>query len=237
LLPGVSICGSRYDDKLPSKLGATIWGYAGKDTIQARNGRADEISGGPGKDTATVDAKDTVKGVEKCLGRPSCPRASASVKRLTASQVQFVLEEPIVVCDLEPGSENRRMWLPLEPKMRAADTTSRIDWQTVAYTPVLYRHDGTDWRVYRERIWLFDRTFDPSERATPFTGNFWRHTRTKQRTSVFFYVDDPGTYRVSVRYHWYRTPSVAAHEVVDAVDDHFGEFETDRTHQSCTFPA
>lgn len=235
---GVPICGSRYDDTLRSRHGHSIWAYPGKDVISARNGKADEIRGASGVDRAVVDAKDIVWGdVERCPPYPRCPRARTTARQLAVSQVQFFKEEPIVVCDLEPGTENRRLWLPLEPKVRAADSTDRVDWQTVAYRAILYRHDGTDWRVRNQSSWFFDRTFDPSERATPFFGNFWRHLRTKQRQQVVsFYADDPGTYRVSIKYYWYRTPSVREHETEDVVDDHFGEFETDRRHESCTFP-
>jgi hypothetical protein len=235
---GGSICGSRFDDTLRSKKGHPIWGYPGKDLISARNGKVDEIRGGPGKDTAIVDSKDTVWGdVEKCLPYVRCPGSRAQPKRLAVSQVQFFKEEPIVVCDLEPGTENRRLWVAMEPRMRAADTTNRVDWQTVAYRAILYRHDGTDWRVRGQSTWLFDRTFDPSERATEFHGNFWRHLRTKQRQQVInFYADEAGVYRVSVKYYWYRTRSVAEHEVEDVVDYHFGEFETNNRHESCTFP-
>ena len=84
---------------------------------------------------------------------------------------------------------------------------------------------------------VFDRTFDPTETATPFLGNYWRHLKSKQRYFIWFYVDEPGTYRISVKYYWYKTANIAAHEEEYYVDDHFGEFETDNTHTSCTFPA
>jgi hypothetical protein len=233
--------GSRHNDALRSSRGGkVICAYPGGDTIAAKNTKADEIVGGPGLDTAKIDGtKDTVwPDVEQCRGFRGnrCPPASKA-KLLAASQVQFFKEEPIVVCDIDPRNENRRLWIVLEPRVRAADTTARVDWQTVAYRAILYRHDGADWRVYRQSPWLFDRTFDPSETATAFYGNFWRRLGTRQRDqSPFFYADDPGTYRMTVKYYWYKTRSVAEHEIEDLVDYHFGEFETDRTHQSCTFP-
>jgi hypothetical protein len=233
--------GSRHNDVLRSSRGGkVICAYGGSDSISAKNRKADEIVGGPGLDTAKIDGKDTVwPDVEQCPGyaRNRCPRAAKATKLLAASQVQFFKEEPIVVCDIHPRNENRRLWIVLEPRMRAADTTVRVDWQTVAYRAILYRHDGTDWRVYRQSPWLFDRTFDLSETATTFYGNFWRRIGTRQRDQFpFFYADNAGTYRVTVKYYWYKTLSVAEHEVEDLVDYHFGEFETDRTHQSCTFP-
>jgi hypothetical protein len=236
---GISLCGSRFADQLHSKLGHTIRSYPGNDKIWAKNGKVDEIWGGPGtNDMARVDAKDTVKGdIEKCPPRPTCPKAAPTYARIDKGEVVYPATQPIVICDLEPGTNRRRMWFPREPFIRAVDTTKRVDWQTVAWTPLRYKFDGVNWVANQSHIWLFDRTFDPTETATPFLGNYWRHLKSKQRYFIWFYVDEPGTYRISVKYYWYKTANIAAHEEEYYVDDHFGEFETDNTHTSCTFPA
>jgi hypothetical protein len=233
------VCGSRYDDELRAKHGGSINSFPGNDKVWAKNGKANEVWGGPGRnDVAYVDAKDTVHDIEKCPNRPRgrCPKAAASFKSVAAGQVEFPASEPVVVCDHRPGTTERRVWLAAEPMIRAADTTPRVDWQTVAYTPVLTKWDGVKWVVNQEKVWLFDRTFDPSERATPFIGNYWRDFKNKQRGFFVFNIVEPGTYRVWVKYYWYKTPHVAAHEIGDYVNAHYGEFETDNKHETCTFP-
>jgi Ca2+-binding RTX toxin-like protein len=59
-----TILGTFGDDRLRAHGGDVVCGLEGNDTINARNGKADSIDGGPGVDTATVDAIDRVRHVE-----------------------------------------------------------------------------------------------------------------------------------------------------------------------------
>jgi len=59
-----TVLGTPGDDRLRARGGDVVCGLEGNDTIYARNGKADSIDGGPGVDTATVDAIDRVRHVE-----------------------------------------------------------------------------------------------------------------------------------------------------------------------------
>lgn len=62
------ICGLGGNDKIfPGGLDVVLAG-AGNDVIYARNGKPDNISGGPGNDAARIDkGLDTVTSVERLL--------------------------------------------------------------------------------------------------------------------------------------------------------------------------
>ena len=62
-----TVLGTEADDQLRAKGGDLVCGLGGSDRISARNGKVDTIDGGPGIDTATVDAFDHVRHVEHVL--------------------------------------------------------------------------------------------------------------------------------------------------------------------------
>jgi hypothetical protein len=125
--------------------------------------------------------------------------------------------------------------------MRAVDATSGVDWQTVAWSPVLYKLVGTEWVLHAQNIWLFDRTNDRAP-ANQFYANWWRRftSKKKERWFVWFEPPEAGTYQVRLRYYWYKTNRVPAHaweDDVDSVDPHYSSagFEGP-THKWCIFP-
>ncbi len=61
----VGIDGGRGDDTLEGGGGRDVLnGGRGPDDLHARDTAADSVLGGPGRDEATVDRRDTVSGVE-----------------------------------------------------------------------------------------------------------------------------------------------------------------------------
>jgi hypothetical protein len=59
-----TVLGTDGNDHLVAHGGDVVCAGRGNDTIDARNGKVDTIDGGPGVDTATVDASDHVRHVE-----------------------------------------------------------------------------------------------------------------------------------------------------------------------------
>jgi hypothetical protein len=251
------LCGSRYGDKLKASRwgGHHMDGYQGNDVFRADNKSSvgDEIVGGPGRDTAYIDKNDEVIGVEVC--KPiKCPKPSASLAALTgrplsktrvgedrAGEDRFTVYRSRIECRLSPSEGKRQMWFLVEPQIRAADASSRIDWQTVAWSPALYKLVGTEWVLDVENIWLFDRTSDARPVGVPQYFNWWRRfTGKKERWFVWFEPPQPGTYQVRLRYYGYKTTKVPAYRWEDdaeSVDPHYSSegFEGP-THKWCVFP-
>ena len=71
---------------------------------------------------------------------------------------------------------------------------------------------------------------------TSFPGNFWRRFDTNERYVYYIPVTRPGTYRLSVRYHWYEGDGgQQAADAFKIVTKHYGDFESpDR--RACVFP-
>ena len=60
------LVGGRRDDRLTGGSGRDrLQGEGGADVLRARDGRIDRVSGGGGRDTAVIDRKDVVRGVEQ----------------------------------------------------------------------------------------------------------------------------------------------------------------------------
>jgi hypothetical protein len=64
------VLGTFGNDRLRARGGDVVCGLEGDDIINARNGKVDSIDGGPGEDTATVDAIDRVRHVEHVRRAP-----------------------------------------------------------------------------------------------------------------------------------------------------------------------
>jgi len=261
--PSQPLCGSLKNDTLISKNGHNIEAFKGNDTICANNGYEDDIWGGPevrGGDRALVDAEDLAGASPAAWGRKrdietvtrrrigwakkACPRrgsyaaATLRAQRPAQTPLRGPAYGPIIFCDVEPGTTDRwRIWFPQEPVLRAADQGRGIQWQTVAWSAVLYKQEGLAWIESGQTIWLWDRTFEEGSKK-PFIGHYWRRfTGTRDRRFVLFYPTLPGTYRVEIKYHWYRErPRAADFEGQAGDDDHVGPNETDGNHDSCTFP-
>ena len=263
--PRQPLCGSLKNDKLTSIYGHSIEAFGGNDTICANNGYEDDIWGGPevnDGDRALVDAEDLAGASPAAWGRKrdietvtrkrtgwakkACPRrgssgyAAAPLRAQRPTEVHGPAYGPIVFCGTSGGTADRlpwRIWFPEEPEIRATDQGRGIQWQTVAWSAVLYRQVDTLWIETAQTIWLWDRIFEEGSKK-PFKGHWWRRfTGTRDRTWVWFEPSLPGTYRVEIKYRWYREkPRAPDFEGQAGDDDHVGPNETDGNHDSCTFP-
>ena len=232
------LCGTGGKDTLTAVGGGdTVWGYQGDDQLKARNGKVDLVYGGPGADAGAFDACDTVYEVEtQQAGAPSCPGVKGmSVAAAGATPAPW-WSNPIIECSANPESPGTwRVRIIKQPSMRAIDVSSAVDWQFVAWSAVLKRWDGTAFKDYKTSRWLWDLTYD--RQVTAFPGNFWRRFDTNERYFFYFSVPEPGTYRMSVRYHWYEGDGgERAADEFRIVTKHYGDFESpDR--RACLFPA
>jgi hypothetical protein len=117
-----------------------------------------------------------------------------------------------------------------------------VDWQRVAWTGILYTLVNGEWvqaspttqGANSQTEWLWDRTYD--QQVVAFPGNLWRRFTTNERWFTWFNVKEPGSYRVAIKFRWFRPNGSVQHDELDWAGSHFGEFETAGGHQSCTFP-
>jgi hypothetical protein len=210
-----AVCGSAYADVVIAKGGFhTVWAYDGNDVIRARNARPDLIYGGTNRDRAFLDCRDHPVGVEVMLWpKHGCakakPKKAAQERSTQAVSPKYPRSTPTLVCEGDAAAPLIR-FLRL-PSMRAVDATTKIDWQPVTWSGLLYRQDGSRWTRVAQTPWFYDRTVD--QQATTFPGNVWRDRATGKRIrSWTFPLDAPGTYRVGVRYHWYAANGTPRHE-------------------------
>lgn len=230
------LCGTGGADRLTAIGGGdTVWGYHGRDTLRARNGKPDLVYGGPDADSGAFDACDRVYEVERA--EPSPPACAGVRPRSLAARAQeapLPRSSPVIECTTDVSGAWRVRFLR-DPRMRAIDATPEIDWQFVAWSPVLYRLNGDRWVRYREHsLWLWDLTYD--QQVASFPGNFWRRFSDNERTFLKFVVQEAGSYRVAVRYHWYAGDAVPERDVGYFATKHFGDYE-DPTRRFCVFPA
>ena len=132
-----------------------------------------------------------------------------------------------------PVPAERQIWIPLEPVLRAVNSTPRPDWQKVAWTSLLYQLVGTEWVVVAENDWVWDHIYD--EQTTVFPGHFWQRFDKKIRWFQWFYPQSAGQFRVAIKYHWYKTPLVPEHEFLAWGGRHYGDLENG-THEWCDLP-
>jgi hypothetical protein len=232
------LCGTSQADVLTAtRGGGGIWGYQGNDTLMARNGAPDEVFGGRGRDTATLDRCDSPAGIEQVTrSKRSCNGVSPLHNAMFHSTLPGPNDYPAFLATLECGktADGGRMVRFLEePELRAVDVTDAVDWQTVAWSALVFRWDGAQWQFYVQSNWRWDRTYDMQVQAFP--GNYWR-LFDGRRTFLAFFPDQPGMYRLAVRAHWYATPRVPTYDTEFWAGAHYGPFE-DPTQTFCDFPS
>jgi hypothetical protein len=158
--------------------------------------------------------------------------------RLHRADVDYHWGRATVECEVRE-EYGRLIRFAEEPTMRGVDMSPQVDWQTVAWSAVLYRLRGADWVPEQQTIWLYDRTRDIQFDARfGFAGNFWRRFEDNRRVFVFFQPSEPGSYRVGVLLHWYEEGSLPSHTELHWAGKHFGDFEDpSHTHLYCLYPA
>lgn len=223
------LCGTRGNDTLIAIGGGDhAWGYQGADDLRARNGRPDEIFGGPGIDKGRFDQCDRVADVERAAIGGRC--AGIRPHRLLAA-AELPYDAPVVECYRGSAGE-RIIDILVEPQMRAIDSTARVDFQTVAWSAGILRiENGTPVFVGRGS-WFWDRPYD--EQVEAFPGNYWRSFTTKERTFVSYTVSQPGTYVLGVYLHWYATKESPARDEIAIARAHYGPAEQ-ADHTACEF--
>ena len=223
-----TLCGTRGNDRLIAVGGGDhAWGYTGADDFRARNGMPDEVYGGPGVDKGRFDSCDQVMDVEHASRQGTCQERT---RRLGAADV-LPFTPPVVECYYGRSGE-RTLDILVEPQMRAVDATSRVDFQTVAWSVGVLRLNGSDTELIGQGSWYWDRVYD--EQVKAFPGNYWRSFETDKRTFVTYTVSQPGTYVLGVYLHWYATRSSPARDEVAIARAHYGPTENqDQT--ACTF--
>lgn len=230
------LCGTGGADRLTAVGGGdTVWGYHGNDALRARNGKPDLVYGGPDADSGAFDQCDRVYEVERSEGgAKACAGVRPRSLAATTQEPPLPRSSPVVDCTTDVSGAWRVRFLR-DPVMRALDATAEIDWQFVAWNPVLYRWDGAKWVRYREHAqWLWDMTYD--RQVMSFPGNFWRRYSDNERTFLKFVVREAGSYRVAVRYHWYPGDGVPERDAGYFATRHYGDYE-DPTRRFCIFPA
>jgi hypothetical protein len=120
-----------------------------------------------------------------------------------------------------------------EPEIRAADATANVDWQTVAFSAILFKGSGDDATIEDQSPWVWDRA--PDEQLLDFAGNFWRRFRETGHRQIFFHPAGSGPYRVAIRYHWYAANGSADYDTLDWAKYHFGHFGS-ASQGYCNFP-
>lgn len=244
--PNGDVCGTVHNDSLKvtdtAGAGTHVSAGAGRDVIKAQNRRIDEIWGGPGANSATIDwclpdgkvhdtthdvaAAKIVKVKVNCVG-------VTQTHRYRSATITYPIVEPDVLCTV--GTSGKRLiTIPSEPEMNAVDATANVDWQTVAFSAVLYSWNGTAWVFAEQSPWAWDRA--PDQQLEDFAGNFWRRFGETSHESVIFHPATSGRYRVAIRYHWYAENGVAEHDELDWANYHFGHFGS-ASQGYCDFPS
>jgi hypothetical protein len=231
--PTGDACGTVHDDSIrvsdSGGDGTHIWAGPGKDAVNAQNKRIDEIWGGSG-DTATIDwclpdgkIHDHAIGIARpkkvkvqCIGvKPS------SHKLQSRAAITYPYDEPYISCTVSTSGK-RLMSISREPLVNAVDATANVDWQTVAFSALLYKWNGTDYVFSEQSAWVWDRA--PDEQLEDFGGNFWRRFGETSHRKIFFNPPSAGRYRIAIRYQWYAANGVEDHDELDWASYHFGHF-------------
>jgi hypothetical protein len=221
-----------------------IGGASGNDVIKTRNSEEDLISGGKGHDLAVIDKYDAfargsarASGIEHCRPVAVCKTVSSYALR-NATQLEYPEQPSSIQCQENTVGTSYPYMLRFaeEPTIRAADSTRHADWQTVAWSAVLFKWDGTQWVFTGAQTdWLWDRAPDEQfDSIVGFPRNYWRLFGTHKRYFVYFQTG-PGIYQAWIHYHWYSTPTAPAHDLFALGGRHFGKFE-DPTELWCVFP-
>jgi len=238
---GEIICAGAGDDTIVARyLGTIVFAGQGDDNVNTRQkqpGIANNIQGGDGNDTAIIDKSDNAKGVEsvRSMSTSSINRVGSSTDRVGKNAWEYPAVQPRIQCVIVDGE--RRLLFDPTPEIRAVDSTAQVDWQSVAWSPVLtlWNAQSQRWDFVVQNEWLWDRTYD--EQITTFKGNRWRSYKPgSEPWSLWFYAFRPQTfYRVAVYYYHYAEGNVPAHRIYTWVDQYAGEFAAPDG-KSCFFP-
>jgi hypothetical protein len=239
-----TICGTEGKDIIyPEGGNDKIWGKEGDDRIWAKNRRPDLVSGGGGADWAELDSCDTAGGVEtmvrrknKCLGVGTARAKAASSRAID----YYSLSHQMAIECHSRGFERWgfQMRIAEEPLIYAVDTTKRPDWQFVTWIPLLSKWNGTAWEqvVVGNAFWLWDWTIDQQDRGFVEVRNFWRTPRGPRIRTGFIHLEPNTRYRMTMQIRWYKTKKTGTATIESVGGAHYGDYETDHTHESCTFP-
>jgi len=151
-----------------------------------------------------------------CLGVKQSPK-----KFRSAAAVTYPYDEPYISCTVS-RSGKRLMSVSREPFVQAADATPNVDWETVAFSAVLYRWNGSKYDFSQESPWVWDRA--PDEQLLGFDTNFWRRFGETEHRKIFFNPPSAGRYRIAIHYHWYEADGIEAYDEFDWASYHFGHF-------------
>jgi hypothetical protein len=195
----------------------TVWGGYGNDTIIDRNGVPNLYIGEAGVDRVlNFDPKEDrfCQGDWNRCSRTS--RRAADSGMAQAPSYDYPYTPPTVTCINNNGTW--QMYFSREPQMRALDSTQLVDWQYVAWSPVLFKLNEVtqQWEFARQNEWLWDLTYDPQVAA--FAGNTWRRfTTNAEPWRTWMNIFAPGEYRIAVRYYHYAVGNVPAYSQYDWV--------------------
>jgi hypothetical protein len=241
--PTGDACGTLHDDSIKVSdsggAGTHIWAGPGRDVVNAQNKKIDEIWGGRG-DKATIDwclpdgkIYDHANGIANPTKvKVNCVGVTRSSKLLSRSAITYPYDEPYISCTV--GTSGRRlMSISRDPFVQAIDATPNVDWQTVAFSALLYKWNGSDYVFSEQSAWVWDRAAD--EQLTDFSGNFWRRFGETTHRKIFFNPPTEGRYRIAIRYHWYAANGIDEHDELDWASYHFGHFGS-ASLGHCDFP-
>ena len=228
--PNEIICAKGGNDKVVVRyIGTKVWSGPGADVINTRQRpqSPNEIWAGSGRDNATVDAFDSVKNAESIRSTASAGSPS------DRAAWTYPVYQPRISCRIAEGQ--RRLYFEQTPRMRAVNRSGRVDWQSVAWSPVLwYFNPQTQrWELVAQNEWLWDRTYD--EQVKTFPGNVWRRFTTQEEWHLWFFANYPGLFfKVAVYYYHYGEGGVPANSSYWWVEDYGGEHAAGDGH-SCYF--
>lgn len=242
--PAGDVCGTPHDDSLKvtdtAGAGTQIWAGPGRDVVNAKNGRIDEIWGGTGSNKATIDwclpdgkIHDGTHDIAKLTKvKVNCTGVTQSRRFRSGAAVTYPYDEPYISCTVSTTGK-RLMSITREPVVNAVDATANVDWQTVAFSALLYEWNGTEYEYSQQSDWVWDRV--PDEQLEDFGGNFWRRFGETSHRKIFFNPTSAGRYRIAIRYHWYAANNIEDYDELDWASYHFGHFGS-ASLGYCNFP-
>jgi hypothetical protein len=177
--------------------------------VRARNGAPNEIYGGPGEDVANLDSCDRPHNIQvpRWATKP-CPTVTDS-RRLSGVAPAYPYTPPRLACERDAAGRPLIRFVAY-PVVRAVDMTARVDWQSVAWSALLYRQVEGRWRLASQTLWFWDRTYD--KQVTLRQPNAWRAVKGRTPPPAALVPDTDAPFRVAVRYHWYPTAGAGAHD-------------------------
>jgi hypothetical protein len=242
----IDVCGTFKGDSLwvtdNAGGGTQVWAGSGNDIVRANNKKIDYIWGGPGKNSATIDwclpngqIHDTtvdVAHVKKV--KTKCTGVKRSSRHTAATAITYPYEEPLIDCTATSAGRFRVV-VARDPTMRAVDATPNVDWQTVAFSAVLYQlSPDSEWVLLHQSPWVWDRA--PDNQLESFSGNLWQPFGKTGSPNIFFTPPSSGQYRVGIEYHWYAANGLGSHDDFEWANFHFDHFASGNLDE-CDFPS